>query len=444
MKKVKTYILLFCAAALLLALGAPVCRPAGAYIVKYKDGAEPFAVVSAAEARRLDRAGLLEWSEPDREMTLLGDAEDEWYTSDKWDLAMVHAEGAFEQGQLGQGVRVGVLDSGISPHAELKDRLLPGRNYVEGADADDTADRYGHGTLVAGLIAGSGENGCTGAAPAAELVPIKITDGKAVMVSTVVRGIYGAIDDFGCDILNLSLGIREDQQALREAIDYAEEKGVVVVSAVGGTGANVLNYPSAYETVIGVGSVDRSELVSRRSNRNESVFLTAPGVNVKTTGQYGGYVTSSGNSFAVPFVSAAAAVLLGMDPSLRPAEIMDILAETATDRGREGRDDDYGWGIVNIGAAVEALTARLDAPKPRCAFLSASELQNNTDAAIDCTYLLAAYDEDGTCLGVRTWQFTLLPNGTAAIEPPPEGTRGGQFVYETKTMTPLAAARTSR
>ena len=213
-------------AALLLASLLPIPPPyaAGAvgtdYIVKYKESAawlsrgQPFDVVDGAEMNRLRDAGGLEWYEPDGEMTLLDDAS-LYYASDKWDLTLINAGPAFEIGALGAGVRVGVLDSGVSPVGCLAGSLLPGHCYIDGEEGENTADNYGHGTLVAALIAGQGEDGCVGAAPGAEIVPLKVTDGKGVMVSAVCRAIYGGIDDFDCDILNLSLCITSEFQALR-------------------------------------------------------------------------------------------------------------------------------------------------------------------------------------------------------------------------------------
>ena len=343
------------------------------YIVKYKESAAwlmeddsvPFDVVTEAEMNRLRSAGLLEWYEPDGVMTLLDETASPWYEDDKWDLALIQADAAFEQNYTGRGLRIGILDSGINPHADLTGNLLPGHNYLEDADADNTIDAYGHGTLVAGLISGAGENGAIGVATGAEIVPLKVTDGKAVMVSTVCRAIYGGINDYNCDILNLSLGITSEFESLKEAVDYAEEQGVLIVSAVGNNGTRSLYYPAAYDSVVGVGAVDQDGSVYYHSNRNDSVFLTAPGVNVKTTGHLGGYVTASGTSFAVPYVTAAAAVMRSCDPSLTPRQIMQILSETATDQGAEGYDDYYGYGILNIAGCVEALTGESDpTPEP--------------------------------------------------------------------------------
>ena len=333
------------------------------YIVKYKESAAwlmeddsvPFEVVSEEEMERLKRSDLLEWYEPDGEAILMDSA---YYESSQWNLDVINAEGVFAKEFLGQSVRVGVLDSGVNPHEDFGARLLPGHNYIENAaDSSETADLFGHGTAVAGLIAGASEHGYIGTAPGAELVPLKVTNGQDVKISAICRAIYGGIDDFDCNVLNLSLGVTGEYESLREAIGYAAEKGVTVVAAVGNDGTSTVYYPAGYDTVIGVGAVNQSETVYTRSNYNSTVFLTAPGSRVRSTTSSGGYSqNNNGTSFAVPQVAGAAAVLLGINPTLPPEQIMDLMAKTATDRGVEGYDEYYGHGILNLSACVAELT----------------------------------------------------------------------------------------
>ena len=462
MKRKKTATVLLCAlaaAALLLAdlrLSASASAAGGAgtqYIVKYKDDAAPFHVVSGSEMERLRAQGRLAWYEPDGEATLIDPAPDivlfgtlsDYYADEQWNLDLIGADGAFRLGCLGQGVRVGVLDSGINPHPALEGSLQPGHNYIQdAADPADTADSYGHGTRVAGLIAGVNDGGYIGPAPGAELVPLKITDGKSVKISAVCAAIYGAIDDYDCNVLNLSLGVTTDYEALKAAVAYAEAHNVVVVSASGNGGTTARYYPADYDTVIGVGAVDSGGSVYYRSNHNDSVFVTAPGVEVRTTAAAGGYTTATGTSFAVPQVSAAAAILRGIDGTLSPEAVRALIAGTAEDRGEAGYDPYYGYGILNIAGCIAALDGGTDGNMP-CVLLPetgpATELQNITDHAVSCTYLLAQYDENGRCLIVSSTQYELAPGETVALDSPPDGSNYGQFVYETDTMIPLTRER---
>ncbi len=351
----------------LLANAVPAFALEGAetdYIIKYKESAAhlteddgvPFDVVSKAEALRLDRAGALEWYEPDGTATLMDSS---FYESEQWNLDVIHAAGVFGREMLGQGVCVGVLDSGVNPHESFGERLLTGHNYIEDADESDTTDTLGHGTGVAGLIVGANERGFIGTAPGATLVPLKVTNGKEVSISAICRAIYGGIDDYGCNVLNLSLGVPEEYESLKDAVDYAAEKGVVIVAASGNDGTSTTYYPAGYDSVIGVGAVERDGTLYSRSSHNGSVCVTAPGVNVRSTGKNGGYKYTTGTSFAVAQVSGAAAVLLGIDPTLTPGQIMELLGKTATDRGVEGYDQYFGYGILNLTGCVEALTGEI-------------------------------------------------------------------------------------
>ena len=435
------------------------------YIVKYRDSAvrlmgedspAPIDVVSEEEMKRLDRAGLLAWYEEDGEAFLLDPAPfaelqgslSPYYDDAQWNLDMIGADAAFRQGFLGQGVRVGVVDSGVNPHPDFGGRLVAGHNYIEDApDPDDTADNLGHGTRVAGLIAASGEDGHIGPAPGAQIVPLKVTNEKTVKISAICRAIYDAVDEYDCDVLNLSLGVTEQYESLQEAVDYCEQAGVVVVSAAGNDGNQTMYYPAGYDTVIGVGTVDDGGLYTK-SNHNESVFLTAPGKNVRTTHRLGGYTSATGTSFSVAHTAGAAAVLLSIDPALTPGAIRDLMAETARDAGEEGYDEYYGYGILNLGGCVGALTEGETVPADGpCTFLPASgpaaAVRNNTGEVIDCTYILAYYDQEGACQSVETRQLSIPADGIVNI-PPPVGTLPfGQFLCRTDTAVPLAPARKS-
>ena len=141
------------------------------------------------------------------------------------------------------------------PHS-LDRRVGKGKNYA--LSDRDTADVLGHGTALAGLILDT--------APDAVLVPLvyctKTAAGKYVQcsVGTVAQIIRDAVDVYDCQVINISAGVAQDITALREAIAYAEEQGVVVVAAVGNTNRttpDLCYYPASYDTVIGVGAFVR-------------------------------------------------------------------------------------------------------------------------------------------------------------------------------------------
>ena len=268
-----------------------------------------------------------------------------------WELEMIRAEYSARVGILGRGVRVAVIDRGISPLPCLTG-LAPGRDYTGAAAA---ADELGHGTFVAGLLGAASGEGFRGVAPEAELVPLRCFSSKEGDLESVVAAIYDAVDEFSCQIISLSFGQQGDAAELREAVAYALSRNVVVVAAGGNSGSGELYYPAAYEGVIAVNAVDRTGAVAADAQHNAAIGLSAPGVKVTGPAPEGGYIQRSGSSFAVPFVSGAAALLLSADGSLTPEQVRDILFRTASDRGEPGWDEYYGWGVLDAEAALRTV-----------------------------------------------------------------------------------------
>ena len=337
----------------------------------------PFDVVGEAELGRMLKEKRVLWFEEDYSVELFEgepvqdsqetekeknsekepvslDTSGKKYDESQWGLSMIAADFTYMLNCEGQDVKIGVIDSGISVHEDLQGNVLKGYDYLNGTE--DTTDTYGHGTFVSGLIAALDDGkGMIGVAPKAKLVPLKCFSTKTTNVSVICKAIYGAVDDFDCDIINMSFGLKEDSRALREAIEYAAEKGVLVVAAVGNYGSDTLYYPAAYDSVIGVGAVDQEGKVYSKSQHNKSVFITAPGVGVKSISHRGGYTTGSGTSYSTPLVTAAAAVIKTVDEGVTGEQIKAILAAAAVDKGEEGYDEFYGNGILNLRKSAESL-----------------------------------------------------------------------------------------
>lgn len=259
----------------------------------------------------------------------------------------------------GKDIKIAIIDTGISTKAINSGQLVQGYNYIK--KNKDTEDKIGHGTAIAGLIAGSSSANLTGIAPKAKLVPLVYqtndADGniKKGNYEMVARAIRDAVDIYGCRIINLSVGTTEESMLLRKAVEYAEEKNVVVISSVGNKNEknpDSLYFPAAYPTVIGVGSVNKKGQVSDFSQRNKSVMLVAPGERIWTVSQNGRSLLTNGTSFATAFVSGAAAALLYARPELTAAEVRSILYRSAKDIEETGYDTDSGWGILNLDKAL--------------------------------------------------------------------------------------------
>jgi subtilisin family serine protease len=185
----------------------------------------------------------------------------------------------------------------------------------------------------------------------------------------------------GAGVVNISAGGPGYSQAFQDTILWATRRGALVVASVGNEGndSNPLNYPAAYRRVLGVGAlcdaIPSPECpspygVARFSNRNRSVDVIAPGVNIvssvpprvgeRATGPRSGYALKDGTSMAAPYVAGVAALVMASnDGLLSPYQVMRQIENTAVDLPPGGRDASSGAGIVNPRAAV-TLTAPAD------------------------------------------------------------------------------------
>lgn len=288
----------------------------------------------------------------------------------------------------GDGVRVAVVDSGVdADHPQLTGAVAAGRDLLHG-NPDARQDCVGHGTGVAGIIAARPVAGVPfhGLAPGVTVVPVRITEkeqiggeesGDDATPQEFAEAIAWAADpDRGnADVINLSVVMDGDNTQVRRAVADAIEAGVVVVAAVGNNGAedkgNPTPYPAAYPGVIGVGAVTAAGVRAGYSQHGDFVDLVAAGDGVTVPAPGGGHTVENGTSYATPFVSATAALLLQRFPGLTPAEVTRRLTATADPAPGGSRSDDYGFGLLNpYRALTETLGPRVassPAPVPNLA-----------------------------------------------------------------------------
>jgi hypothetical protein len=229
-------------------------------------------------------------------------------------------------------------------------------NSVETPEGDDI-NTSGHGSHVAGIIAAAANNGIggSGVAPHARILPIRVLnqagEGTTGPVASGVR--YAA--DNGAKVINLSLGGTSDSSNLTEAIQYATDKGALVVAAAGNGGPNdVPKWPAALDLTIAVTAVDPANKATIFDQRGDYIDISAPGTEIVSTAK-GDYFTESGTSMAAGFVAGAAALLFAAEPRVTNAQVRDILLRTATDIGEPGRDVTFGFGLINMVAALAEL-----------------------------------------------------------------------------------------
>ncbi|NMG75233.1 S8 family peptidase [Aromatoleum diolicum] len=283
----------------------------------------------------------------------------------------VKADLAHARGYTGFGAVVAVLDTGVmGTHLELKTQLASTQMFDSSIGRYVTpTDLNGHGTHVAGIVAGSTGTGYSyGIAPDAKILPIKVFSSSTWLASStaLASGLRLAAGNSSVSVINMSLGGSTKlgltfEDALRATI--AADKLVVV--AAGNSGGAAPQWPARYakETwakgqIIAVGAVDANNRIASFSNRagdTANWFMVAPGTSVLSSYKTGGYVYMSGTSMAAPVVAGAAAVIEGAWPQLKAGQVASILFQTATDLGAAGVDTIYGWGLLNVDRAMQPI-----------------------------------------------------------------------------------------
>lgn len=272
-----------------------------------------------------------------------------------WGYVKVNAPLSKKWGWTGKGIKVGVIDTGIrTNHPDLK--VAGGVSFVAGVSSYN--DDMGHGTHVAGIISAKDNSiGVVGVAPEANIYAIKALDSKGEgNQSDVVAAIDWAINQ-KMDIINLSITSPQGSYLLSQTLQKAYNQDIIIIAASGNsltplTGSQDVLFPARYPTVIGVGSINRSNQKSSFSYYGESLELVAPGEKILSTfagyvdGVYKDYSYSDGTSMASPFVAGIAALYKQAYPEFTNAQIRTLMQQSAIDLGVKGKDSSYGYGLV--------------------------------------------------------------------------------------------------
>ncbi|MDQ6673604.1 MAG: DUF5719 family protein, partial [Chloroflexota bacterium] len=290
---------------------------------------------------------------------------DALYHAFQWNLRRIGMEQAWDLRPSAPDVIVAILDTGVDlTHPDLRSNLLLDQGYDFLNDTPSPQDDESHGTAVAGIIGAIGNNreGVTGIAWHVKLLPIKALNSQGRGPdSAMVKAILFAADA-GAKIINISSTGTRYSGALETAVQYAQEKGALVVAAAGNTGQtdNAINYPAAFDGVLAVGAIDDKDQLASFSQRQSYVALVAPGVDVPSTAWAGAgrgpYASQSGTSIAAPHVSGAAAILWALRPDLGAGDIAMALRSHADKiASNNNNDSGYGSGILNVAHAVASL-----------------------------------------------------------------------------------------
>lgn len=301
----------------------------------------------------------------------LGDYEDQALTQ-RIGVAQAH------QMSLGLGVKVAVLDTGLdSSHEAFTSIAADGYDFVDddaqpveeadGLDNDGdgmTDDGYGHGTMVAGIV--------SLVAPASTLLPVRVLDdegrGEAFRIAKAIR--YAV--DHGADVINMSFGVPRTISVIGTQLTYAALQGVILVAGAGNTNSdNPVYYPGADSKSILITALDSLDVKADFADWNSKVHVSAPGTGVRSPYPGGGWGIGSGCSFATPFVSGEAALLLSLAPGLTKEQVEDRI-ETAVQPiyqipGNAPYDGKLGSGRIYLPLVFNGLTSDVPEPVERAA-----------------------------------------------------------------------------
>ena len=316
------------------------------YRFRITDGRSvPTVIAGIGRDRRIARV------QPNYLYTTLGEADagdPAQYVLGKLDIAQAHALAT------GGDVRIAIIDSSIdTSHPDLQGKIVARFDAVKTPDRPDR-----HGTAMASAIVAQGR--LTGIAPAARLLAARAFDPAAAGTSrsTTARLLdslqWAASSE--ARIVNMSFAGPADPR-LRDMLVAARRRGMVLIAAAGNDGPTAAPaYPAAYPEVIAVTATDSEDELFAQANRGPHVALAAPGVGILVAAPNAVYNVTSGTSIAAAHVSGLAALLLERHPRLTPDTLQSALMRSARDLGKPGRDADYGAGLANALAALNALT----------------------------------------------------------------------------------------
>lgn len=274
--------------------------------------------------KRLEGDPRIVFAEPNYQVSIYETINDPAYIENlQWGLSRIQVkfnnETVWDYSKSNNDVKIAIVDTGIDQdHQDLKEKIIANKNCTDSISFDDY---YGHGTHVAGIAAASTNNGVgiAGLGYQARLINAKaLGDNGSGYHSWIANCLVWAVDN-GAQIINMSLG-GNNSKTLEEAVNYAWNKGAVLVAAAGNSNSSTPSYPAAYPNVISVAAIDVKDKKASWSNYGRWVSVAAPGVSIystlpnhKNAMKVLNYGYLSGTSMASPFVSGLSALLFNLD-----------------------------------------------------------------------------------------------------------------------------------
>ncbi len=340
------------------------------YILKMQDHAN---ILTAVET--LNKEPAVDYAEPDYLAKFASVPDDPRY-SEQWGLSKIEVEGAWDQSMGSPSIIIAIIDSGIDlTHEDLAPNLWVNPGEIPGNGLDDdnnifiddvqgwnfvdstnnVQDYIGHGSLVSGVAAAKINNtvGIAGVCGNCHIMPVKVSQISGFAnYSDIAAGVAYATQK-GARVINISLGGYSNSTTLRNAITTAVSQNIVVVAGAGNDNSSSPFYPAAYENVIAVAGTDQNDLKTTSTNYGTWVDVSAPGQDILST-TLGAYSSDSGTSYASPFVSGAAGLLLSIHPEWTPAMVRGQFAHTSDniDSLNPGYEGLLGAGRFNATLAL--------------------------------------------------------------------------------------------
>ncbi|WP_138431628.1 S8 family peptidase [Fodinibius saliphilus] len=290
-------------------------------------------------------SGWFEEIKQDSEISIEGDQSIEL----SWWLSGFGIKEVWDEGYMGEGVSIAVLDTGIDiDHPNLKHSFNQIDSFNFLSRDKDVQDWNGHGTHCSGIIAANGVNNVWGVAPKAKVISGKIT--RSVISGINLDVLADAIEYYNgkVDLISISAGVSRINKRVREAIEACEQ--TLIVAAIGNSETRRKgDYPAEHESVLAVGAVDELEKITDYTIRSKNLGICAPGHEIYSTAQKGGYKTDSGTSMATPYVSGLLALAKSKSPQKSMSELSNLLIETCVTK----QSGNYSYDIINSTKFME-------------------------------------------------------------------------------------------
>ena len=318
--------------------------------------------ISVIEAiQTLEKLEEVEYVEPNNIYYMYLVPNDLDYNS-QWAPQLTGAEEAWDLTTGSVGVFIAITDTGVDgTHPDLWGKVIAGYDTFNNKPilANTDSSVHPHGTHCAGIAAAIGNNseGIAGVAWDCPIMPIKIcSDNYPYTASSYdMAQAYIWAADNGANVISTSFGGKGYSQTMKDAIDYAViDYSCVVVVSMGNSYCNETQYPAGYQSVIAVGATDAHDQIASFSTTGNHISVCAPGVEIYSTIPGNDYDYMGGTSMSSPFVAGAAALVLSQNLGMSPEEVKTQLEGTAIDLGSLGFDSTFGYGRVNLAAAVGA------------------------------------------------------------------------------------------